>query len=478
MPDPVTLQSLDARVTKLESVPVPVPQPSFFQSFEAFLSSHPWYAQALNTITTLATTALIAWLSGFVGTPVAKGGEVADSKPPVVWRPTPTLEEPDKGNNCFFYDHSKYKAKLKYEKVLFNAWPAPPKTFDHGLKISYPMLLNDQLGCCFYSAICHQDQTFTGGYGPQSNFDLKVFRQRYLALSGGDNGLADQDVQGEWSKRYLADVTAAKAFDFFYIDVNNPSVLAAAIYEMGGVQFTFVVAPDWINNSDTGAVWDVGGFSRNNNGHAVHLVGVDSRGYFKLITWGTYVWITPAAVKVCSADSFVVASTRWFDEKGYCATGKHITAVSKVIQDAGGKAFPASVINSFPPIGPPVPPVPPVPPTPPIPPGKDTITITTNIGGKTTTTTYRIVPANAEVFPAGTKDKMKALIDSLVPPPVELKPASKTKADYERELAAINANFKTPIQPQHPAISAPANMTIAQRIAWWEKNYPQYASKP
>lgn len=266
-----------------------------------------------------------------------------------VWRYTPTLEDVEKGNFCFFFDHAKYKEKLGTPFMSEAGWPVAPTTFDHGAKISYPMLLNDQLGCCFYSSICHHDQTFTGWYGPQSQFNLTTFRQRYLALSGGDNGLSDGDVQGEWKNRYLADVKEAKAFDYLYIDTKNPAVLSAAIYELGGVQFTFTVAPAWISNSDEGAVWEASTYRNNNNGHAVHLVGVDSKGYYKLITWGTYVWISPAAIKVCNPDGFAVMSTRLFNAKGYAPTGRHISDISQIVVAAGGKAFPASIISQFPP---------------------------------------------------------------------------------------------------------------------------------
>lgn len=290
-----------------------------------------------------------------------------------VWRYTPTLEDVEKGNFCFFFDHASYKRKLGTPKLAAGIWPQAPVPFDHGAKIKYPMLLNDQLGCCFYSGICHQDQTWTGWRGPQSQFDLAVFRQRYLSLSGGDRGLSDQDVQGEWKNRYLADVKEAKAFDYQYINVTDPSQLDAAIYEMGGVNFTFTVANAWISNSDEGALWEADTYRQNNNGHAVLLVAVKvtpaGRKYYKLITWGTYVWIHEDAIKVCNPDGFVAASVRWFDAKGYAGTGRHVTQLSDVYAKASGRTYPASVISLFPPLTPDPVPVPPVP----VPTGKSRI---------------------------------------------------------------------------------------------------------
>lgn len=346
----------------------------------------------------------------------------------------------DGGHTCHFFDHAEYIKKRGAVKAAAGTWPTPPSVFDHGARISYPMLLNDQLGCCFYSSICHHDQTLTGNVGPkQSQFDLKIFRQRYLSLSGGDNGLSDGDVQREWRDRYLADVTEAKAFDYFYIDVKNPQVLAAAIHAMGGIQFTFTVAPAWISNSDEGDVWEANTYRPNNNGHAVHLVGVDSKGYFKLITWGTYVWISPAAIKVCNPDGFVVSSVRWFDPKGYAPTGKHITEVSKILVAAGGKAFPASVISLFPPAGPTPPtPIPPTPTPVPVPGDKTIVEIVVKFADGTTQVlkaapapSPKGVEARVEDLEKGMSiltDAVLKLQDAINGPPPPKKPATPKKS--------------------------------------------------
>ena len=269
------------------------------------------------------------------------------------WRPTP-----EGGHFVYFYDPARFDQTQRWTAREFDPrkLPAPPATFDFGPNISYPMYGNDQYGDCFYASICHHDQTLTGAWGSPSQFDLKAIVSRYLFLSQGDNGLADQDVQGEWKNRYLADVQAAKIVDYLYIDVTNPAAIDAGMYFFGGTQFTFTVPSAWINNSNAGFVWDASNYSANQNGHAVYWRGKTDKGYL-LVTWGVTGTITPAAVRVCNPDGFVVFSTRWFDAKGYAPNKKHITELAPMWVSAGGKAIPPIIISQFPPPGD-VPPIP------------------------------------------------------------------------------------------------------------------------
>jgi len=396
--------------------------------------------------------------------------------PSVAQEPTVTttrlFRKTTKGEHLVtFYDHAKYAARMnKVDKVYLNAkaLPPAPATFDFGAKVEYPMLLNDQYGCCFYSSICHHDQTMTGNLGTQSQFDLNVFRQRYLALSGGDNGLSDEDVQGEWKGRYLADVKDAKIIDWLYLNTTDSLSITAGMYWFGGTQFTFTVPQAWINNSDTGDIWDAPTYRNNNNGHAVHWSGVDTNGNYKLVTWGTYVWITPAGVRVCNPSGFVVFSTRWFNIKGYAPNGKHITQLAAMWTAGGGKTIPASVIAQFPPIGP-TPPNPPDPPGP-VPPGATTITLSKPLAAGT----YQVVPADAEVLPAGTKAKIKELLEIIGPLQKQKPEGKKTSMGPHDEYGPIVGRESIPLDPSN----FPPDMPIEQRVAWWKATHPEAKSQP
>lgn len=310
----------------------------------------------------------------------------------------------DGGHFVYFMDREKMRGKDRaiHFKVDHEKKHAITLPIDWAKNIDFPMDLNDQLGDCYYAAGCHTDNTYAGNTGPPSVFSLSAIRSRYLTLSGGDNGLNDSDMQAEMMNRYLADVPAAKILSWANVDPTDAMATQLAIQKYGVVLFTFCVAPNWINSSDTGTVWDASSYRNNNNGHAVIFNGVDAKGNYKLQTWGTYVWITPAAVKVCQPGAWVAFSSRWFDPKtGYAPNGSHIVELAKQWTIDTGKTIDPAVISSFPPPGvtPPPPPTPPgpIPPTP-GPVGMDTITL--NIGGQT---------SQYELFPLGTRSKFAEL---------------------------------------------------------------------
>jgi hypothetical protein len=314
-----------------------------------------------------------------------------------VWRPV--SRHPDGGQFVHFVPRDKLrsanaKALFKPAESLHKRAASLP--IDWAKSLLFPMYLNDQLGDCYYAAGCHADNTWSGNASVKSEFSLSAIRSRYFALSGGDNGLADGDMQGEMMNRYLADVPAAKIVDWLNINTTDTGAVQTAMQRYGVIMFTFAVPDSWINNSDTGAIWDTGR-ANPNNGHAVIFNGCDTRGYYKLQTWGSYVWITPRGVTQCDPGGWVAFSVRWFGKDGYAPNGLHITELAKQWHADGGKDIPASVIGSFPPPGP-TPPVPPGPtptPTPEPSPGMDTITLT--IGGKT---------SQYELFPIGTRSKL------------------------------------------------------------------------
>ena len=321
------------------------------------------------------------------------------------WRPV--SHHPDGGHITHFSDRASMRGNdkavhFKLEAGKKNAVQLP---IDWVKTIPFPMDLNDTYGDCYYAAGCHMDNLWTGNAGTESQFSLSAIKSRYFALSGGDNGLGDSDMQGEMMNRYLADLPAAKIISWANVDPNNAEAVQTAIQRYGCVAFTFVVANNWINNSDTGAVWDASTFRANNNGHAVVLGGVDKDGKYKLLTWGTYMWITPAGVRVCDPGAWAAFSVRWFDSHGYAPNKMHITELAKQWKADTGKEIPEGVVNAFPPPGDVPPPVPPPTPTPPPAPGSmNQMTLTING-----------VTSQWELFPLGTRQKLRELRDIIGP---------------------------------------------------------------
>lgn len=335
------------------------------------------------------------------------------------WRPSAVHQ--DGGHVVRFMPIDKMrKAKAaRVDELTFDAGKlkAPALPIDWAKSIVFPMDGNDRYGDCYYAAMAHYFDTMHGNNGIAKSFSLGTFStsgtgilNRYRVLSGGDNGLMDSDIQGEGMNRYCADIPDTKFVSWANLDVTKPEAVQTAIYNYGAIFFTFAVPTAWINNSNTGAVWDTG-TANPNNGHAVIFNGVDKDGKYKLITWGTYVWITPHGVTVCQPDGWVAFSAKWFNSAGYAPNNIHIVDLAKTWQTATGKAIPASVISSFPPPNVNPPPIPPVPPTPP------PVTLTL----KSITETYTNgMSKTYDVIPTGAAGKIQELLDLFAPIPTPI----------------------------------------------------------
>jgi hypothetical protein len=207
--------------------------------------------------------------------------------------------------------------------------------------LSFPVYGNDQYGDCMYAAACHGDNTFTGNIGSESSFDLNTIVQDYLQLSGGDNGLNEGQIVGAW-KQGLANNTAASIIDALELDPNDAPSMQAAIYFFGGILFMLDVPDAWYNSFTTGAIWDAPATGDASNGHGVWWNGVDNNGNYKLQTWGTYGWITPAGVADCDPTCFVVFSSRWFNPQGIAPNGLSYSQLAALWTQFGGNPLPAS----------------------------------------------------------------------------------------------------------------------------------------
>lgn len=219
-----------------------------------------------------------------------------------------------------------------------------PVDWSKGGSVSYPMDGNDQYGDCMYVAACHIDNTFTAQVGTESTFDLATLISHYKALSGGDNGLNESQITGEWTRGLCGDPNAT-IIDSLDIDTTDEDLTTAAIYFFGAVFFMLSVPNRWINTND-GDVWDIPAHPNPFNGHGVCWVGVDAQGRKRLITWGGTRWLTQAGVSACDPSGFVVFSKRWFDPaSGLAPNGLSYDQLAELWVACGGKAPPA---NPFP----------------------------------------------------------------------------------------------------------------------------------
>lgn len=279
---------------------------------------------------------------------------------------------PNRGH--FVHVHDRQKMKVGHPSRSFHlplqtlTPPKLPIDWTKGATLSYPMNGNDQYGDCMESAACHIDNTWTGNTGTESVFDQNALIQQYLAASGGDNGLDEQTLLSSCWKPGLAGVSAATYVDVLDIDVTNSTLVQFAIQNFGAVLFMLDVPDEWLNGFNTGVVWDAPAVADQNNGHGVAWAGVDGNGNYRLLTWGTWCWITPNGVKSCDPSGFVVFSLRWFNSQGVAPNGLTYDQLATLWVQCGGNPLPPNPFvqpPSPPPAPPPAPPVPPSPPSPP-----------------------------------------------------------------------------------------------------------------
>lgn len=291
--------------------------------------------------------------------------------------------------------------------------PTLPIDWTKNNSLTYPMDGNDAYGDCMEAAACHGDNTFTGNSGTESVFDTQQIVNQYLSASGGDNGLDEGTLLSQCWKPGLAGVAAATYVDSMDVDPSNPTLVQQVIDYFGGLLFMLDVPDTWINNfsGNGGDIWDAPATADQNNGHGVWWAGVDTNGNYKLLTWGSWVWITPAGVLVCDPSAFVVFSTRWFNPAtGLAPNGIHITVLAQYWQQMGGNAIPASVVGAFPPAPNPPIPIPPTPPSPPNPtPSGNTITVNETLSPGT----YTLVPAGSTVLSPGDNQALEGALANI-----------------------------------------------------------------
>ncbi len=248
--------------------------------------------------------------------------------------------------------------------------PPAPAAFDYtktksGTAIAFPMLGNDQYGDCFYVAPAHYTQSIVAySTGSQIAFDKTKLVNRYLKISGGDNGLSDDDIFPEWENGIVGPGGPYKILDYATIDPADPKSVKAAFYHLGGGLTTHSLRTTWEANIRPGMVWTNDGRIDPNAGHAVHQAGVNPDGTFKTITWGMEVKLTESGLANSDAEVIVVVAKDWFDAKGYTPNGTHYDDVAKFWLAGTGRKLPQGL---FPPAVP-DPPKPPTPPNPPLPP--------------------------------------------------------------------------------------------------------------
>lgn len=274
-------------------------------------------------------------------------------------------------------------------KALAAKIPTPPGVFDgsKGRAVTYDIMGNGAEGDCYETDALHCIQTWLVNAGqPEPSFPLAAVLAEYHALSGGDNGLGDDQVFPHWKGPGFQ---GHKILDDLSVDPRDDAAIRLGMYLFCGASFTCALPDGWVNSNGPGFVWDVGTPDQA-NGHAMHLSGYVTKGqpmpfdvphlglkkgqpspadYYFDETWGFLIPIllTPQGAKSADPELTVQFSLDMFDSTGFAPHCKmYYDQLAPLWHTLGGITLPPSPFGPMPqPI--PVPPVPgptPIPPAP------------------------------------------------------------------------------------------------------------------
>ena len=246
---------------------------------------------------------------------------------------------------------------------IMAAMPPAPSSFDgsKGRTIKYPILGNDQEGDCYLTDACHCIQTWTGNVGTEAVFNTSDVLRLYRQLSGGDNGLGDDQIFPAWKKG----IFGHKILDEMTVDVNDQESIKFGMWKFFGASFTCSLLGgrrhgSWYDIAGPGVVWDAGMQPDSSFGHAMHWSGyvtLDGKLYYLDETWGIdpAIKVTPAGVAAADSEITFQFSVEMFNAAGIAPDGESYEQKATWWVACGGNRLPPS---PFPPA--PTPPNPPI----------------------------------------------------------------------------------------------------------------------
>jgi hypothetical protein len=222
------------------------------------------------------------------------------------------------------------RPQLRLRDYLTTALPTPPASVDWQSRVtSWPMYLNDRLGCCTCAAVGHMIQAETT-YGQGST--VTVSDQDVLAAyeaaghynpadPGTDQGAYIQDVLGYWSKTGMA---GHKILAYASVDVANPTEIRQAIDLFGSVDIGFNFPASAMDQFNAGQPWDVVKGSQIEGGHCVPVGAYATDGTLSCVTWGAVQKMTAAFWKAYVDEAWVVIAPDWISAKGVDPQGLNL----------------------------------------------------------------------------------------------------------------------------------------------------------
>ena len=222
--------------------------------------------------------------------------------------------------------------------------------------VSCPMDGNDEYGDCGPVMCAHVNTIRTYGQGKPGFTpvlaNVSKLVTQYELVSGGDNGTTEDMLVGSggiWLSG-IADDSTQTVVDHLDFDITNQALTQYLIDQFYTVEMAWSVPDDVLQTFTTGIVYSSPATPNPEQGHFTPLADIESNGYYRLFTWGTYCVVSPAFVASVEPECFATFSALQFlPSTGYDSHGRHVSDQAAAwVAIGGNSAKVAAVVAKFP----------------------------------------------------------------------------------------------------------------------------------
>jgi hypothetical protein len=221
----------------------------------------------------------------------------------------------------------------RFGRALLGRVETPPDNCNWYAGIgSWPMYLNDQLGCCVPAGAAHQfqqRQVYAGEHMELSDQAIVEIYKEWAGYDGTpatDNGTEMSTAMKLWMSQGipLPDGTRDRIEVFAEVDHQSESWLKRAIWHTGGVLLGFNIPQRWAESVDYLFDLEPGDVDNIAGGHCVFLPGYEATALgteFDIITWGFRGRMTWRALEQLADEAYCVLNNDWLNKEGVDPAG-------------------------------------------------------------------------------------------------------------------------------------------------------------
>lgn len=239
---------------------------------------------------------------------------------------------------------------------FLTALPPVPAVVDYASDVpTWPMYLNDSLGCCTCSAAGHMVEAWTAkATGTAVMVTDNDVLKAYEDVSGyrpgepwTDQGAVMQDVNAHLMKTGIG---GHKIAAYAQVDHTNLAEVKAALYLFGEVYVGVNLPNSALQQNEAGQPWTVvaddGGIA---GGHAINLARIGPDG-MTVITWGATQLLEANWWERYVEECWCVFSTEWLTAAGTSPEGIDLAGLSAAYLELTGRPFPHIRPTPVPPV--------------------------------------------------------------------------------------------------------------------------------